>query len=247
MTVSQPAPGPRYLELRAILAAEIRAGAYIVGARYPTDEKLCARFGVSRHTVREALRALQAEGLIARQPGAGTVVRALQAADPYVQSAATLEELSRYAGETWFRLHHEGFVQLGRDLAVELGRPVGERWMRFAGVRGLREPSVVLAWTEIFVTEALADVRRHVRADGPPVYRLLEAHLGVEGRRVEQRIGAVAMPTSAARVLGAEPGEPALLLRRRYFADLSGDEPFEISLSVHPHDRFAHTAWLQRK
>ena len=59
----------RYMELRQTLAAEIAAGAFAVGAKFPTEYELCDRFSVSRHTVREALRALEDQGLLARQAG----------------------------------------------------------------------------------------------------------------------------------------------------------------------------------
>jgi GntR family transcriptional regulator len=53
---------PLYRDLRATLMAEIVAGKFPVGTRFPTDYELCERFQVSRSTVREALRSLQDEG-----------------------------------------------------------------------------------------------------------------------------------------------------------------------------------------
>ena len=41
----------------------------------PGEHDLCREYGVSRHTIREALRALRAEGVIASQRGRGSVVR----------------------------------------------------------------------------------------------------------------------------------------------------------------------------
>ena len=38
---------------------------------------------------------------------------------------------------------------------------------------------------------------------------------------------------------------PALMTRRRYYAE--GDAPFEISLSIHPGDRYAYTQRLLRE
>jgi GntR family transcriptional regulator len=44
--------------------------------RFPTDQELVARYGVSRHTAREAVRRLQGEGILQRERGRGSFLRA---------------------------------------------------------------------------------------------------------------------------------------------------------------------------
>ncbi|HEX6657476.1 MAG TPA: GntR family transcriptional regulator [Ilumatobacter sp.] len=52
-----------------------RLGRHEFDARFPTDTELVERYGVSRQTVREAVRRLSAEGLLDRERGRGTFVR----------------------------------------------------------------------------------------------------------------------------------------------------------------------------
>lgn len=54
----------------------IRSGEVAVGQKLPTEMELRERFGVGRSTVREALRALQAIGLVELRPGTGAFVAA---------------------------------------------------------------------------------------------------------------------------------------------------------------------------
>ncbi|HEV7649727.1 MAG TPA: FCD domain-containing protein [Actinophytocola sp.] len=69
----------------------IRAGKLSPGDRLPSERELCTRFGVSRVTVREALRILETNGLITIKVGArGGALVALPTSD---QVGANLAEL----------------------------------------------------------------------------------------------------------------------------------------------------------
>jgi DNA-binding FadR family transcriptional regulator len=61
--------------LTAVLGCEIIAGLYPPGSRLPNEGSLLVRFGVSRPTLREAFRALEAKGLIVSRQKVGTMVR----------------------------------------------------------------------------------------------------------------------------------------------------------------------------
>ena len=233
----------RYKQLRQTLAAEIAAGQPPVGARFPTDLELCERFGVSRHTVREALRDLQDQGLLVRLRGSGTVV-----ADParravYSQTVESLEELDAYAAQAHFEKLTEGVVVARPALADLLGCPADSRWLRLAGLRRLPGQDAPLAWTELFIAEPYISARADLN-DGPePFYEQLRRLFGVTVTDVAQRISAVVIPADIAANLQTGAGGPALLVRRQYFA---GDALVEVSLSIHPADRYAYTQHLSR-
>ena len=56
------------------LRAELAQDRYPPGTQLPTEAVLAARFGVNRHTVRQALAGLAAEGLVQARRGAGVFV-----------------------------------------------------------------------------------------------------------------------------------------------------------------------------
>ena len=72
--MSASVPGPHWQRIAAALRAEIAAGRPPPAARLPAEAALAARFAVHRHTVRQALGALAAEGLIEIRRGAGSFV-----------------------------------------------------------------------------------------------------------------------------------------------------------------------------
>jgi GntR family transcriptional repressor for pyruvate dehydrogenase complex len=66
----------------------IRQGELTSDGKLPTERELCAQLGISRRSVRRALDALEAEGLVWRQQGRGTF--AGQAPDPNGHLAAKI-------------------------------------------------------------------------------------------------------------------------------------------------------------
>lgn len=236
---------PLYLELRQTLAEELAMGKYPVGSRFPTEQELCERFGYARHTVREALRGLQEAGLLVRQARTGTIVLATRPPEPYANRINSLDELWQYAKETRFESRHEGVVILREALAETLGRSSGERWLRMAGYRRHVGDTLPLCWSEIFVAEPYIGIRSKLNHTHSPVYALLSEQYEISINQVERQIRAVAMPSDVASVLGARPSSPALLERRTFIG--SDAEVFEITLSIYPGDRFAHTTHLVRE
>lgn len=57
------------------LRQAILGGTFRPGSQLPTEAELCETLGVSRTVVREALRVLEDDGLVARRHGVGTFVR----------------------------------------------------------------------------------------------------------------------------------------------------------------------------
>lgn len=68
----------------------IKKGAFPVGSKLPSENELAEQMGVSRPTVREALSALAAVGLIESRPGSGSFVR--QPANSIAQEALLILE-----------------------------------------------------------------------------------------------------------------------------------------------------------
>lgn len=73
-----PPPGPHFSPVRSVrlyeriveqIEAAIDAGELRPGQRLPSERELVSTFGASRATVREALRVLQASGLLRSRPG----------------------------------------------------------------------------------------------------------------------------------------------------------------------------------
>jgi DNA-binding FadR family transcriptional regulator len=83
----RPAPGSRTgakeaqttsREITLRLLREFVAGTYLAGTRLPTERQLAEEFGVSRNVMREALKRLEALGLVTIRQGAGIFLEDVQ-------------------------------------------------------------------------------------------------------------------------------------------------------------------------
>jgi len=66
---------PAWRRIEGVLQSEIATRVLGPGARLPPEDRIAARFGVSRLTARKALASLQTQGFIRIEPGRGTFVQ----------------------------------------------------------------------------------------------------------------------------------------------------------------------------
>lgn len=88
---------PRYVDLGAVLRSRIAEGEW--RSRLPSVEKLAHEFGMSRSTVREALRLLEQQGLIRVRHGSGTEVLRTARLAGGLEELWSTSELIRRAGK----------------------------------------------------------------------------------------------------------------------------------------------------
>ena len=115
-----PEAGPRYIKIAGDLRVAIADGRYPVGAQLPTEHELCGQFGVSRFTIREAIRVLSTAGLVRRKPRAGTVVAALPDETRYTHGIRSLRDLFQYAQTTDFQYVYVGRIALSRAQSLAM-------------------------------------------------------------------------------------------------------------------------------
>lgn len=114
-----------HIQIRNLIANEIRSGRYEAGDRLPSERELTGHFEVSRMTVRLALADLARSGLIYTAPGKGTFV-----AQPPL-SRGTVFGLSRevdpYFADATYKLLEREVTQATEEDAAELRLEPGSR------------------------------------------------------------------------------------------------------------------------
>lgn len=237
--------GPLYLRVARALKQEIIDGTYSIGARLPTEDELCKRFGVSRHTVREAIRRLREDNVVASRQGAGTVVIAGRGQrDVYAQDTMSINDLVSWAAGKRLEIESLGVIALSEELALRSGLRCGESWLAVRGLgyqEGLRVP-VCLA--EYYIHRDFSSIGRLLARHSGPIFPLIEDLFGVKVAEVNQTISATLIDEALAGALEVELGAPALAVQRTY--RLSNRQVAQVTVSVHPAARYRHSMTMRR-
>lgn len=224
---------PLYQIIAENLVTAIESGQIEVGELLPSEAKLCSKYGVSRHTVRQAIGTLTTLGMVDAQPGIGTKVIAKRVGS-YVQTLKEISDLTDYVSETKRDILNIENVTAS-SISVELPGKENDVWSMFEAIRYVDETGVVMAWTQVFVLPEYGEVLNAID-DNMLVNSLIEKQFGIRTLRLRQTITAVATPIEAAKHLGLEVGAPALGILREY-VDAS-DNVYEVSWSIHPPERY---------
>src|SRR6516162_10483313 len=199
----------RYLQIARTLRKEIVDGVYPVGSQLPTEHQLCERFAVSRYTVREALRRLREDNLVASRPRAGTRVVPRPASSSYAQDAMSIDDLLAFAAGAQLNIEFNEMVTIDDDLAARTGLEAGSQWLSVRGYRQADDASVPLCRTESYISRTFAAVGRLLQRHTGPIFPLIEDLFGVSIVEVQQQIAAVLVAAETAEGLKTEPGSPA--------------------------------------
>ncbi|MEO0441812.1 MAG: GntR family transcriptional regulator [Pseudomonadota bacterium] len=235
---------PRYLVLADELREAVLRGDYPDPGDFPTESVLCKKYDVSRFTVREALRKLTSEGLIARKRGSGTVVQPATArAGALHQPLSNVGEILQYAHDTTISFEQLEPQEIPEKIAEQIGISPKHEWFVFHGKRlksGRKRPiAITVAW----VSPDLKDTVSQIDVEGATLFKQIEEYGKVTVTRVTQDIQAVAALPHFADNLGIEEGDPVLRILRCYYDQ--NDRLFEISASYHPGERFAYSMHIE--
>lgn len=136
--MSEPARTTGYSAWRLIaeeLRADITEGRLREGDRLPAENALAERFGVNRHTARQALASLAAEGLVESRRGSGTFVTG---GSVHVHRIGMRTRLSTSLGDGHSaagRVLESATEPAPADVAARLGIAVGAPVVRVEALR----------------------------------------------------------------------------------------------------------------
>lgn len=223
------------------LRQAITGGTFRPGSQLPTEAELCEMLGVSRTVVREALRVLEDDGLVARRHGVGTFVRN----HPIIKNlnfnfgiTEMIESAGLKSGTSYLAFQKE---TADKEKAKQLSVPLGTPLITVERVRTADGRPVVYSLDTL--TEALFQ-----KADLDPqllltesIYNMLQTSLGQVIEYGIARLLPVVAHHHVAEKLHLPPNALTLYIVQTDYS--SGDEPLVYSCEYHLPDAFDFVVW----
>lgn len=237
--VKRQTPLPLYYQVELRLREAIESGAYRPGDRLPTEKVLQETFGVSRVTVRTALRRLEEEGMISTQRGRGTFVT-IQGDEGHRIERHTArlhsfeEDIMRQGGEPRIEVHALERIPAPQRIGALLDIGEGTEVTRIRRVGWVGDAPL---WVESRYVHPTVDAALSKSdASEVSITEVLETETGQRIDSSRLRITAASATKDQANSLHIMPGDPVLINEFVVYADR---RPIEAARAVFRADRYA--------
>ena len=216
-----------------------------IGTLLPPESHFVSQLGISRGTLREAMRVLEEEGVIRRKQGIGTLI-----CDPHHLIRSTLdinESVSEMIlgkglkpGSKETRIE---MVKAGKELAEKLGLKPNDSVISLTRVR--TADGIPVAYTIDFLPSALVPETFPKEFKEDSLYTYMEEQQGLELTNGMLQIQPVKAPKSIAQSLDIAQGSLLMLLKQTDTNTIN--EPILYSEEYFVVDRFEFTVYRRRK
>lgn len=235
-------PEPLWHQVERAILARISEGHWPIGSRIPAEDQLCKLLGVSRITVRHALRNLEESGTLRREHGRGTFVRSAALVAGTRNLTSFTDEMATLGMRAGSRLLTRDAIAATAPVAAALEIGEGERVVRIRRLRLGDNAPIGIQTAHLRFDRAGGLLEEDIA--GRSLYAHLQTRYGIIPTEANEvyRVGAVT--AEEAGLLEVPVGSPAFVVERTT-VDARG--PFEFTLSTMRGDRYLIRSTLRPK
>lgn len=210
-TLNRRVPIPLYYQLKEILKEQIEEGILAPGDLLPSERELSEKYGISRPTVRQALKELVYEGLLTREKGKGTFVAKPKLEYGFIQHFVTFYEDMAQRGYTLrTRVLRKEVQEAPKRVAKALQLKEGEKIIFLERLRFVEDEPVV--WVQNHIPHHLCPGLLEEDLTDRSLYGLLLEKYHLKPQWAEVSLEPVVATDLDSSLLGIDPGAPVLLL-----------------------------------
>lgn len=228
---------PLYILVKEKIDELIAEGEFVEGGRLPSENTLAENLGVSRATLREALRVLEEEKKLIRQQGVGTFIAPrLSKIHNGIEDLHSVTETILSHGFTPGTVGYSICEEKVGKLASAMDQDPEEKIWLIERIRTASHEPVVYCQDHLpqkILPEQL-DMTQY--GEGESIFRVLEDQFHIHISYAVTRIIPMAAPEWLAEKLDIVPGTPVLLLEQKHFEQK--DRMVLFSRNYFRHDQF---------
>ena len=235
-SIDKESPIPLYYQIEEWLRGQIASGQLKPGDMLAPEIALCEELGVSRLTLRQALKNLTDDGLLIRKRAKGTFVAPRRSAITFKrdQLMGVTEVVTGEGQSVKSRVLEQVLIPATGILAQELKLTQRDQVILIRRLRSIGDEPVVIETTchpyQLF-PELL-----HMDLTDQSIYTILHEQYDARPQGALDSFVASIASAEEARLLEIEPGEPVMRFQRVGFT--SQDLPMEFTRSVYRADRY---------
>lgn len=228
-------PVPLYHQLKDVILKGILAGDWKPDEQLPTEDDLARRFGVSKITVRQALRDLAALGYVRREQGRGTFVQRPHLEQGPRELTSFTEDMRRRGSQPSSRVLEQTVLPASPEIATRLHlrphEPVFQlRRLRLAD----KEPMAIqTAHLPIALVPAIDGL---AFTGDVSLYDMLQAHYGLRAAGGKETHVASQVRGDEAELLSVPANAPVMRTERITY--LANTRPLEFAQAITRGDRY---------
>jgi GntR family transcriptional regulator len=228
-------PIPLYHQLKCALITAIESGEWQSGQQLPNEGKLAENFGVSKVTVRQALRDLSDVGYVRREQGRGTFVSRPKLGKGPRELTSFSEEMRRHHLTASSRILERFETGASERIAEALQIPAGEQVLVLKRLRLADAEPMAIQTAHIPVKLVPQLVQTNL--ENASLYELLHSRYGLQPSSARETYSAVSVDPMPSELLRVPPGSPVLAVERVTY--LATGKPFEFVQSLIRSDRYS--------
>jgi GntR family transcriptional regulator len=229
-----------YLQVIDRLKKDIDAGVYKEKEKLPSEFDLSKQLGVSRATLREALRILEEESVIIRRHGVGTFVNAKPLFTSGIEQLNSVSNMIKQAGMEPGTIFLSSTTQEATEDDVKRFQSEDENFTLVERVRTANGEPVVYCVDKI--PERV--LSRNFTHEDNSIFSVLENR---ENRRITHAVAKIepmGYHEKISPILNCEPETALLVLKQMHFDE--NDEPILYSVNYFRSDKFSFQVLRKR-
>jgi GntR family transcriptional regulator len=203
---------PYYEQLKQLILREIAQNGLEPGHLLPSETEMCARYGVSRTVVRQAVGELVTEGVLQRMRGKGTFVAKPKLSEQFMESTVGFfEDMTSHGHSVSSSVLSIDRIEVAGRIRELMGADAGAHCIEVVRQRAVNDE--VVAFTKSYVNRDDPQLLEHLRAadlSQGSLYRILEESFGLRIESGHRSIEATAAAGMMTKLLDVGQGDPLL-------------------------------------